>query len=453
MECQNNVHSPFQGRGRSSSGRRSLETTPPGAGRTPHMPVVRLVCLAALAGLPILANGRSVLAIGDSVDRFMCEDWCAYRGSLPNCAGAECTYWMEGILKHGIFPTTSMLCNITRLTHDTVAFVQIYGSPDNPPYFKDGNKEGSRNHYNSDNYVATPARIGVAIDGHFRRIGAPDIVVFNSVMWDVTRLYEQQGTWNNGGRGHGDYDLTHSAIYNSSVLEFEINMRKRIVDIENSLARNLNITYSNATIRQIRDIMGLRTGVYNKANGPLVHAFNNVVRSLCSELQLTLYDYDRDLWGDVGFNVSLEKELLRDFIHPIKHYTALAAEKLLLNRFSSQLTYRVSSKEFLKAAPRPWWRAAGGPRPPFMMQVLVTSEGLNHSKVFYLRSTEDHEIIERFDVPHMKPFLRMMRLGPSDILGLSTSNLTAIPLGPPVPPDLVEEDMFLNWLNAKNRNT
>ena len=253
----------------------------------------------------------NLLSFGDSVDRMMVEDWCAAYGAskLPTCGGYECTYWLEaaGILKPRIFPTSSMFCSAAK-ANDTVAFVQVYGSPDTMPYFKNGNADNTGNSYRNNYYVNTPERIKAGVDGYFKLVGVPDLVVFNSVLWDVSRLYETQGTWKQPL--HGDYDFPHSPLFNASVVDFEINLRKRIQDIETALGRNLfNLTTATTTAnntlstlqRRVRDRMGLRTAVYNVANGVLVRAFNDIIRRVAAELELTLYDYDMDLWSHVGY--------------------------------------------------------------------------------------------------------------------------------------------------------
>lgn len=44
--------------------------------------------------------------------------------------------------------------------------------------------------------------------------------------------------------------------------------------------------------------------------------FNEIIRKTAFNRNLTLFDYDKEIWGTVGFNYSEEVNLFRDWIHP-----------------------------------------------------------------------------------------------------------------------------------------
>jgi len=60
----------------------------------------------------------------------------------------------------------------------------------------------------------------------------------------------------------------------------------------------------------------MRTAVWEKAAGHLLKEFNNVIRKIASTKNLTLFDYDKEVWGTVGFDYSEEPFIFRDWIHP-----------------------------------------------------------------------------------------------------------------------------------------
>ena len=411
-------------------------------------------------------GARSLLVLGDSVDRHMTEDWCQLRTGLePSRCGAEgsdavCSHWLRSVFTEEVYPAsmTSMQCNDSA-AGDSISFVHLYGSPDSGPYFKFGSRNSSNITLSNDNYTASPARIAITLKSYFRLVGLlPDLVVLNSALWDISRAYEAHGLANSTLRvtdpgyltRHGDLDKMYSSSYNATCASFERNMRRRIRDVEKGLALQMGLPHAEAgkadetSLRRVRDRIALRTSVWTSASNVLTHAFNGITRSLSSELQLSLYDYDRDLWRGRGYNTSLEKELLRDFVHPLKHYTAQAGEKMLMYTYSS-LFFRRCSEECLAAQPRPWWRGSSIAKPAVLMRVHAVAEQpgdakeaftIDPRKSFYVRSHEkSREVLQRFSGVNER-FLRAMQLGPSDILYLAGARLATISRGPPLPREL-----------------
>ena len=287
------------------------------------------------------AAGQNILAIGDSVDRFMVEDFCTTYGHSKKgmCGGEECTYWADGILKPGMFPTASMRCQFS--SNKSLSFVGVYGSPDSGPYY-----QPKTWHISSGDtwHINTQERIHAVIDGFFSRIGLPpDLVLFNSVLWDIALLYLRLGgPWDwlkNEFPKRGDYAVVNSTLYNSACADFEVQMRRRIDDIEVALARNLNLSRANHTelVGQIRARIGLRSAVYNSEGGALIRGFNQVIRKLTQELGLTFYDYDYDVWSKVNYDTAKESLLLRDRIHPSQEICRSAGAKLLRLDYSNAL--------------------------------------------------------------------------------------------------------------------
>lgn len=395
--------------------------------------------LVVICAMLLLSRSMNLLSFGDSVDRYMVEDWCTLKGYLPGCGSAECTYFLDGILRPKIYPTTNMLCihSVGGKVIDTVAFAQVYGLPDNPPYFVGPNKK-TTNDYTHNWHSLTPDRINVSMKAYFEMVGVPDLVVLGSVLWDVGRLFEQNEVWKSSS--HGELDIMHSALFNSSVVEYESNLRKALVHLEDNLMMNLNMTANTTNNRLLaRKRIGLRTAVWNVANGILVAAFNNVIRAVASQLKLTLYDYDVDLWSSLAHDRSKEKLLLRDFVHPSQHYTALAAEKMLMNVYSGAMTYRGLMHDNI---PRVWWAGQRSQRPQRISKVLLAQKNdddaaieKRENRAFYLECDQQNAVISRHG-DATKSFIFAMSLGPEDILLLSLDALETIPEGHPIPHEM-----------------
>ena len=60
--------------------------------------------------------------------------------------------------------------------------------------------------------------------------------------------------------------------------------------------------------------------------------FNEIIRRIASERNLTLFDYDKEVWSTVGFDYSQEKNMFRDWIHP----------KVVSLYFNRNTTYTIS---------------------------------------------------------------------------------------------------------------
>lgn len=406
----------------------------------------------------LFAEGLNLLSIGDSVDRYMVEDYCTVRGPSRKgmCGGLECTYFLDGILKPGVFPTSSMLC-LNEPFNESVAFVQIYGSEDTGPYYNP--ERGTHDDW----HVNSPDRINASIAAYFDRVGVPDLVTLNSILWDTAHFFSKTyGGWNaHVGQEprRGDYDVKNSPLYDAACTSFEADLRKRLLDIESALGINLRTTNT----KSIRARMGLRTAVWSKANGLLLHAFNDIARRIAAEVGILLYDYDTDLWSSVDFDVSQEKKILRDAIHPQQLHTRLAAEKMLRNVYTSALIIPSPSNSSGMDAvrvPRVWWEGSPEPRPARITKVSLLQDAAlpaprlswaataiserdnssssiapfvradHHNGLWLVVSAADNAVSQRLG---KVPSVLINGFGPADICRLPSAQLSAIPQGPPIP--------------------
>lgn len=306
-----------------------------------------LVALVLLT-LPCLHRSLHVFIIGDSVDRYMTEDWCDFKGDGKGCGGPGCTYWAEG---SDIRPrsakgqTTHQRCSIGE---DSITFLHNYGTNPTRPYLSSGGP------FANDPYAETPKRIPYAIDLFFQRFDPPDIVLYHGTQWDIQLVYEQQGT--RAQLTHGDYDTPYSGLWNSSVARFEANMHARIDEVQ--AAVELQLRKLGKSVDSVN--IGVRTAVWNEAGGRLLHAFNAVTRRLAKQRNITLFDIDNDVWGTVDWDYAVEKTkpILRDFIHPVPSLMMMLAQKLLGDMYTKALILRGNTSH---VTIRPLWLGRNDP--------------------------------------------------------------------------------------------
>jgi hypothetical protein len=302
-----------------------------------------LVSLVIVVNLLCIAHGYHVFIIGDSIDRYTVYDWCAAHGNPQNCGPPHCSYWADngGISMNDKRYNPSAYCNMGDYS---IAFLHHFGSRPKGPYVWVDTVNLTHAPYTN-----TPERIVHGLDLYFDRIGIPDMVLYHSAQWDVNELYYVQGTRHT--YSHGDYDIPLTKPWNDSLIEFEGNLNDRITDIQAYLATKL--AQRNLTTDRIN--VGLRTVVFDGEGGPLIHAFNDVIRKVAWYRNVTLFDIDSDLWGSVDWNFALEKkDILRDNMHPKPHLTAMIGDKVLGLTYTSYFQLRGNTSYINLNLPKPW---------------------------------------------------------------------------------------------------
>ena len=269
--------------------------------------MIRKKKFGAATFLVLAANyckSAHIFIIGDSIDRYIVEDFCLNRGDAQNCGGSACSYWASnaGIpLTYKIkgYPT-HVRCD---MGDDSITTLHNYGTNDEGPYF-------SLSSAHNDTYAATPLRIAHALELYFDRIGVPDMVIYHGTQWDIQGLYEQGGMLKS--KWKWDYEDSSTSAWQTAIVGYESSLNKRLNDVFEGVTKNLNrLQQQNGVVN-----IGLRTAVWNSGGGPLLHAFNMVTRKVAKERNVSLFDLDNDVWGAVNWNFTLERKVLRDFIHP-----------------------------------------------------------------------------------------------------------------------------------------
>ena len=149
--------------------------------------------------------------------------------------------------------------------------------------------------------------------------------------------------------------------------------------------------------------VGVRTAPKSSHYPALVQSYNDVIREIAITMNLTLYDYDQDVWSSVNFDRKLEPRLFRDWIHPRYPYSAFASDKMLGRQFSNQISFPRGSK----------WDGIYSTRfdKPFLPSSIVRLWQDTESNVTFFLNSKN---ASRHRSPNSE-FLQTMRLGPADI--------------------------------------
>jgi hypothetical protein len=285
-------------------------------------------------------------------------------------------------------------------THlDSVAYVQIYGSNAVGPYRKFGIDP-------RDVYDHTTARLNLSISSYISLYGLPDRIMFQTVQWDVAHLVNSVRKFN----------VTDVAI------KFKSNILARIDDIVHLVGESVDV--------------GVRTGPRSIYHYDLVHALNEMVREIAFERNLTLYDYDVDVWSSVDFNLKMETHLFRDWIHPKYPYTAVAADKMLGRQFSNAMRIKKGTKSSL------YYSARFEASPLNSTIVHLWQDAVTNETFFFNRANGS-----RHCGPN-KDLVKALRLGPYDVHRFTgTALYTNSQLGGASPTYFVEGTIFNMTLN------
>lgn len=98
--------------------------------------------------------------------------------------------------------------------------------------------------------------------------------------------------------GHQATVFNKNFIFVEAVEKFRLNTIARIGEIMDLVDKSVDV--------------GIRTAPKSSNHPALVQSYNDVIRELAITLNLTLYDYDHDVWSSVNFDRKMEPRLFRD---------------------------------------------------------------------------------------------------------------------------------------------
>ncbi len=265
-----------------------------------------LFCLLAL--LPTSLKASNVLIFGDSVDRHVIQEWCV---GVNHTKGFISTLvdWGSAEIKYGT-PELHSPGYCRNYYNDSLAQVHVFGSRADGPYYTDKWEVASspleiRN---------TSYRIVNALSQYYETFGVlPDKIYFKSVNWDSAY------TERNGG---------YEAV------DFRINLLARLAEIEEVLKK----LTTKLGLHDNKVVIGLHTAPEVYYGNSIIKGYNNELRNLSQQANMTLYDYDLDVWSSYDFvhNGEGQTYIFRHIvdIHPNHHYTYSAGQKFLDQEFS-----------------------------------------------------------------------------------------------------------------------
>ncbi len=71
-----------------------------------------------------------------------------------------------------------------------------------------------------------------------------------------------------------------------------------------------------------------------------MHSYNKVLREIAASRNLTIYDFNNDVWSKVNFDASKTDRIQRDWLHPNYKFSYSAGEIMLGKQHSSFYTYK-----------------------------------------------------------------------------------------------------------------
>ena len=331
-----------------------------------------------------------LLLLGDSIDRMAVDDWCTLKQSQrvrANLTNSWCEEYLIGRDVGHKWP-----CFSCETDEDVIASVHLYGSGDKGPY-----------HHKDDNdiYEATAIRLPLMIAKFISIHGLPDRVMYHTNQWD-SRCGETDA-W----KAHKPENL------------FINDTLKRIEQIQQIFDYKVDL--------------GLRSAAWSARGGNMIHTYNNIVRNISLEKNLTFYDLSEDMWSTMDHDKEMEWRLFRDAIHPLPPYTSRLVEKLLENQYTNALKLRSPSetmkynKKFDDNFPS-----------TSLIAPLWLDDTTNSIYYFNDLNSSWHYMPDR-------SFMKALRYGPKDVRSFDSSTiqkLTSENLASPTPTFFVDGSVF-----------
>ena len=348
-----------------------------------------LLSFIALALYPQSVILKTILLLGDSIDRITVHEWCSYKekqGFRVKLTPSWCDEYEVSRNAH------RWHCTSCQTDNDTIGSVHLFGSGERGPYhFSDSNDE----------YEPTKIRLSVMIPKFISLYGVPDRVMFHTSQWDARC---------------GEFSTY------KSIDKFRFDTTSRLDEIL-------------AIVGDKSDV-GLRTAAWSIRGGSGIREYNVAIREMALQKNLTLYDFDHDIWSSVNHDFTKEWHLFRDEIHPVSPFPERAGEKLLGNRFTRDL--KLGNQDQAAVYDKRSKDTSTMLDPPALWLDIF-----KNTTYFY-----DNRHHSWHYVPETS-FLSALRLGPSDVREFdSRTDDKAAHLGQPAPTYFQDGTVF----NITNKN-
>jgi hypothetical protein len=200
--------------------------------------------------------------------------------------------WSKNVLSHRKWaPRGASLCNASNIGNGSIAHLHVFGSNASGPYL-----HGIDN-TPADPFMNTDARLCKGIELYSHHVGLPTLIVFQIMLWDIYVLHEM-----------------HHVPEQVKVQKYRDNMIARVKEIQRCKNR--------------RSALVLRTAPAMLWGKRLIVLFNEVIRSIATDMGIGIVDYDAMVWG-MDRSASREKTLFRDHTHPRIEISTRFASHLL----------------------------------------------------------------------------------------------------------------------------
>lgn len=248
--------------------------------------------------------GVNMLIMGDSVSRYIVDDWCrAKEGSLDDWTTVF--HYKTGASASAVCRHAEKKDGVKR--KDAMGFVHMYGSPATGPYL--------HGHSNNavDPFTDTPLRICKAVEEYTSAVGRPTHITWAVMWWDLVAASEPEKK------------MAHEAMKPYSI-------RKE------GFVRNLTTTWGHDVEARLDDIRRcapesqiiIATTAHTEHGGNLMISYLERLRHIAEEQDLPLADFDKLVWDSPG---GQNKDKFRDHEHPsVKQTTRCGALLMHLAR-------------------------------------------------------------------------------------------------------------------------
>ena len=243
-------------------------------------------------------SATKIVLLGDSLDRHIAEDWCAWTNSKEKPDDKVVHKWGPDSLHYGGLSATISPSTCLNAAGDSISTVHLFGSSaDGPYYWDDWEVLNAQFEVRNSSF-----RVTKSLEVYIETFGVPDKVFFKTGNWDMAL----------------DRDFKDHSAAN----HYLANMARILGEIREVLRR-----YPQVKI-------GVMTCPTNYHRDTVVVKLNEQLREFAAAQSLLMYDYDADVWATTGFNFNkdVHQKIFRghDYdVHPISLYSIMAGEKLL----------------------------------------------------------------------------------------------------------------------------
>lgn len=301
-------------------------------------------------------DALNVLTMGDSLDRHSITAYCTEKRAEGVNILADYE-WGKGRSKYGNAqePYTHPSYWMCRTHANTsIAHSHFFGSRPTGPYYN--NIRWYK--YPHSDLVHSVTRMNITYEMYTEMFGHPDKIMLSFAIWDLQQLMMAE-------EPDGVFPRKGTKFWMNAVHEYANNLRDRAIQAL-QLASTSNLTHGTS--------VWLRTSPNNILLNALLDEFNSITRGVAADLGLGLFDEDKFLYDEIGYDYSkflkqLKEEwnsppeelseaqyikpMFQDKIHVWLPYGAACATAVMEETYTKFLTWPdpAKSRLHLKSGP------------------------------------------------------------------------------------------------------